>query len=100
MQYRIGINLGDVMVENGDLFRRRQLRGAPAGLGGSGGIMISGAVHDLVGGKLDVANDYLGLQEVMNIAAARWSTVSCFPCMTVGAQSVSAGRAQPNTSFE
>ena len=70
------------------------------GLTDSGGIMISGAAHDLVRGKLDVAYDYLGLQEVKNIATARWSTVSCFPCMTVGAEPVSAGRAQPNTSLE
>jgi hypothetical protein len=32
--------------------------------------MISGAVHDLVRGKLDVAYDYLGLREVKNIATA------------------------------
>jgi adenylate cyclase len=71
MQYRIGINLGDVMVENGDLFGEGvNVAARLQGLADPGGIMISGAVHDLVRGKLDVAYDYLGLQEVKNIATA------------------------------
>ena len=71
MRYRIGINLGDVMVENGDLFGEGvNVAARLQGLADPGGIMISGAVHDLVRGKLDVAYDYLGLQEVKNIATA------------------------------
>jgi adenylate cyclase len=71
MQYRIGINLGDVMVENGDLFGEGvNVAARLQGLADPGGIMISGAVHDLVRGKLDVTYDYLGLQEVKNIASA------------------------------
>jgi adenylate cyclase len=71
MQYRIGINLGDVMVENGDLFGEGvNVAARLQGLADPGGIVISGAVHDLVRGKLEVAYDYLGLQEVKNIATA------------------------------
>jgi adenylate cyclase len=71
MRYRIGINLGDVMVENGDLFGEGvNVAARLQGLADAGGIMISGAVHDIVRGKLDVAYDYLGLQEVKNIATA------------------------------
>jgi adenylate cyclase len=35
MQYRIGINLGDVMVENGDLFGEGERRRAASGSGGA-----------------------------------------------------------------
>jgi adenylate cyclase len=70
MQFRIGINLGDVMVENGDLYgdgvnvaARLQALAEP------GGILISGAVFEHVKDKLAVGFDYLGEQSVKNIAA-------------------------------
>ena len=69
MQFRIGINLGDVMVRDGDLFgegvnvaaRLQEL--APAG-----GICISGSVHDQVRNKLSMAFEFLGVKTVKNIA--------------------------------
>jgi len=66
---RIGINLGDVVVEGGDLYGdgvviavRLQAMPAP------GGICVSGAVHDQVGNKLPLTFEDLGPCEVKNIA--------------------------------
>ncbi len=64
---RVGVNLGDVVVESGDLYGdgviiavRLQAMAEP------GGIYISGSVHEQVAGKLDAAFDDLGLCEVKN----------------------------------
>jgi len=66
---RIGINLGDVVVEGGDLYGdgvviavRLQAMPAP------GGICISGSVHEQVGNKMPLAFEDAGLCEVKNIA--------------------------------
>jgi adenylate cyclase len=70
MQFRIGINLGDVIVQDNDIFgdgvnvaARLEMLAEP------GGICISGAVRDQVGDRLDdVAFEDLGDQSVKNIA--------------------------------
>jgi adenylate cyclase len=70
IQFRIGINLGDVIVEEGDIFgdgvnvaARLETFAEP------GGICISGAVRDQVGDRLDdVVFEDLGEQSVKNIA--------------------------------
>jgi adenylate cyclase len=66
---RIGINLGDVVVEGGDLLgdgvnvaaRLEQL--CPPG-----GVLISGAAHDQISGKLDVRFEFTGEQHLKHIA--------------------------------
>ena len=70
IQFRIGINLGDVIIEEDDIFgdgvnvaARLQVLAEP------GGICISGAVRDQVGDRLDeIAFEDLGEQSVKNIA--------------------------------
>jgi adenylate cyclase len=70
MQFRIGINLGDVIVEENDIFgdgvnvaARLEMLAEP------GGICVSGAVRDQVGQRLeDVEFEDLGDQSVKNIA--------------------------------
>jgi len=64
---RIGVNLGDVVVEGGDLYGdgviiavRLETMAEP------GGICISGSVHEQVSGKLEADFDDLGLCEVKN----------------------------------
>ena len=64
---RVGVNLGDVVVEGGDLYGdgviiavRLQAMAEP------GGICVSGSVHEQVAGKLDAAFDDLGQREVKN----------------------------------
>ena len=65
MWFRIGINLGDVMVDKGDLYgdgvnvaQRLESLAEP------GGIMVSGTVHSLAHKQLALAFDYAGEQEV------------------------------------
>src|SRR5229473_222807 len=70
MQFRIGINLGDVIVEENDIFgdgvnvaARLEMLAEP------GGICVSGAVRDQVGHRLDdIEFEDLGDQIVKNIA--------------------------------
>jgi adenylate cyclase len=72
MQFRIGINLGDVIVDENDIFgdgvnvaARLEMLAEP------GGICVSGAVRDQVGQRLeDVEFEDLGKQSVKNIARA------------------------------
>jgi adenylate cyclase len=70
MQLRIGINLGDVMVENDDLYGDGvNIAARLQALAEPGGILISGTVFDQVKDKLTLGFDYLGPQAVKNIAA-------------------------------
>ena len=70
IQFRIGINLGDLIVEENDIFgdgvnvaARLEMLAEP------GGICVSGAVRDQVGDRLhDIAFEDLGEQSVKNIA--------------------------------
>ena len=67
--YRIGINLGDVIVEGDDIFGdgvnvAAQLKSAAE----PGGICISAAVRDQVGDRLEVGYEDLGEQQVKNIS--------------------------------
>jgi adenylate cyclase len=68
MWFRVGLNLGDVMVDKGDLFgdgvnvaARLQAMADP------GGILISGTVFDHVKDKLTVGFDALGAKAVKNM---------------------------------
>ncbi len=68
LQFRIGINLGDVIAEDGDIYgdgvnvaARLQELAAP------NGICVSAAVRDQVGDRLDVAFEDLGEQNVKNL---------------------------------
>jgi adenylate cyclase len=69
LEFRIGINLGDVMLEEGDLYGEGvNVAARLQNLAEPGGIVISGTVHDHVRGKLAVAYEYAGPQRVKNIA--------------------------------
>ncbi|MFO1075382.1 MAG: adenylate/guanylate cyclase domain-containing protein [Geminicoccaceae bacterium] len=69
LEFRIGINLGDVMVEGEDLYGEGvNIAARLQALAEPGGVMISGTVHDLVRGKLAVRFDALGPQQVKNLA--------------------------------
>lgn len=69
IQYRIGINLGDVMHQDGDVFgdgvnvaaRLEQMAEA-------GGICISGAAYDQLHSTIDAGYEDLGLIQVKNIS--------------------------------
>ena len=69
MEFRIGVNLGDV-VEEGDRIYGDGINIAARieALADAGGICISGTVYDSVAGKLGLEYEYSGEQTVKNIA--------------------------------
>jgi adenylate cyclase len=70
MWFRIGINLGDVMVDGGDLYGDGvNIAARLEALAEPGGILISGTVFEHVKDKLAVGFDFIGQQSVKNIAA-------------------------------
>ncbi len=69
MQFRIGINLGDVMVEGERIYGDGvNIAARVEGLAEGGGICISGTVFDHIKGKVSVNFEDLGPQQVKNIA--------------------------------
>jgi adenylate cyclase len=68
IDFRIGISLGDVMVEGDDLFGNGvNVAARMEGLAEAGGICISGNVQEHVSGSLDATLEDLGEQSVKNI---------------------------------
>jgi adenylate cyclase len=66
---RIGVNLGDVIVEGEDIHGEGvNIAARLEALAKPGGICISAKVHDEVRGKLDCAFENIGEQSVKNIA--------------------------------
>ncbi len=69
LKFRIGVNLGDVIVDRDDIYGDGvNVAARLEGLADSGGICVSGAVYEQVRGKLDVSFEDLGPQTVKNIA--------------------------------
>ncbi len=69
MQFRIGINLGDVIEEEGRLYGNGvNIAARLESLADPGGICISRNVYDQVKTKLDLGYEYLGEQDVKNIS--------------------------------
>jgi adenylate cyclase len=69
MAFRIGINLGDVMLHDGDLYGEGvNVAARLEALAEPGGICISRPVYDQVRNKLTVGFDDLGDQPVKNIS--------------------------------
>jgi len=68
MEFRIGINVGDVIVEGDDLFGDGvNVASRLEGLANPGGIWISGNTYEQVRDKLDVKFEDLGERQVKNI---------------------------------
>src|SRR5262245_41189024 len=69
MWFRIGINLGDVIVEGERLYGDGvNIAARLEGLAEGGGICLSGTAYDQVEGKLPFGYEFLGEQTVKNIA--------------------------------
>jgi adenylate cyclase len=67
--FRAGINLGDVIVEDGDLHGDGvNVAARLEGIAEPGGICISATVRDHIGDRLDLAFDDLGDQALKNIS--------------------------------
>jgi adenylate cyclase len=98
IQFRIGINLGDVIVEENDIFGDGvNVAARLEALAEPGGVCVSGAVRDQVGDRLDeIAFEDLGDQSVKNIARPiRVFRVRLQPDATIAPDSEGATAATP-----
>jgi adenylate cyclase len=69
MNFRIGINLGDVMLEGDDVYGDGvNIAARLQELAEPGGILISGPVYDQVHNKLSIGFERLGEQNLKNVA--------------------------------
>ncbi|MEE8542413.1 MAG: adenylate/guanylate cyclase domain-containing protein, partial [Gammaproteobacteria bacterium] len=69
MMFRMGVNVGDVMVKDGDLFGDGvNVAARLEGLAEAGGVCISGSVFEQIKHKLSLDFKDMGEQEVKNIA--------------------------------
>ena len=68
MEFRIGINLGDVIEEEGRIYGDGvNIAARVEGIAAAGGIAISGTVYEHIKDKLSLGYHYLGEQNVKNI---------------------------------
>jgi TolB-like protein/class 3 adenylate cyclase/Flp pilus assembly protein TadD len=68
MAFRIGVNLGDVVAEEGRIYGDGiNIAARMEGLAEAGGICISGSVYDSVESRLGLEYEFLGEQDVKNI---------------------------------
>ncbi|RLA39727.1 MAG: hypothetical protein DRR06_18665 [Gammaproteobacteria bacterium] len=68
MEFRIGVNLGDVIEEKGRIYGNGvNIAARLEGLAKAGGICISGTAFDQVKGKLSIGYQFTGKQTVKNI---------------------------------
>src|SRR6516225_6955310 len=69
IQFRVGINSGDVIVEDGDIHGDGvNIAARLEGIAEPGGICVSSIVHDQVQGRLDCTFEDIGEQQVKNIS--------------------------------
>jgi len=69
IEFRIGINVGDVVVEDGDIFGDGvNVAARLEGIADPGGICVSARVQEDAAGKLDLTFEDLGEQSLKNIA--------------------------------
>src|SRR5207245_212825 len=67
--FRVGVNLGDIIVEGDDIHGDGvNVAARLEGIAEPGGICISGTVRDHIGDRLDLAFDDMGEQKLKNIA--------------------------------
>src|SRR4029077_8421114 len=86
LRFRIGVNLGDVIADGGDIYGDGvNIAVRLEGLAAPGGICVSGTVRDHIGDRLPYAFEDMGEQNVKNIArpvrvyALRPERVAGFP---------------------
>ncbi len=69
IEFRIGIHIGDIIIEEGDIFGDGvNIAARLEGIAQPGSICISDDAYRQVRGKLDVSFDDLGEQQLKNIA--------------------------------
>src|SRR5438132_2304878 len=69
IDFRIRINVGDIVVEDGDIFGDGvNVAARLEGLAEPGGICVSARVHEDAAGRLNLAFEDMGEQALKNIA--------------------------------
>jgi adenylate cyclase len=69
IEFRMGVNVGDIIIEHGDIFGDGvNIAARLEALAEPGGICISAAAHEQVRDKLDFSFEDMGEQQVKNIA--------------------------------
>src|SRR5215467_1502144 len=69
IEFRMGVNVGDIIIEDGDIFGDGvNIAARLEALAEPGGICISAAAHEQVRDKLDFSFEDMGEQQVKNIA--------------------------------
>src|SRR6266404_1342008 len=69
IEFRVGIHQGDIVVEDGDIFGDGvNIAARLEGLAEAGGICVSARVQEDAAGKLDLAFEDIGEQQLKNIA--------------------------------
>jgi TolB-like protein/class 3 adenylate cyclase len=82
---RIGVNLGDVMVEGGDLYGDGvNIAARLEAIAEPGGILVAGTAHDHIGTKIKTGFEDIGSQTLKNIA----QPVRAYRVMQVASPSV------------
>jgi len=96
IEFRIGINLGDIIVEDGDIFGDGvNVAARLEGIAPIGGIAVSQSVRDHVGKRLDLAFEDMGERRLKNIEAPiRVYSISVEHTSTEGA--APAGQERPS----
>ena len=96
MRFRIGIHLGDVIVDGDDIYGDGvNVAAKLEGLAVPGGICISDMVYQSVEAKLDLAFEDLGAQSVKNIA----KPVRAYRIVPGSAASAASSREPPRSQF-
>src|SRR5713101_1228160 len=87
MEFRIGINVGDVVVEGEQIYGEGvNIAARLQSLADAGGIFIAGTVYDQIENKLTLAYEHLGEKTVKNITkpVRVYRLVLKGPCPLVG----------------
>jgi len=69
MDFRMGVHVGDIVADGDDILGDGvNIAARLEGIAPAGGVVVSGRVHEDVAGKLDLAFEDLGPQELKNIS--------------------------------
>jgi class 3 adenylate cyclase len=79
IEFRLGINLGDIIVEDDDIFGDGvNVAARLEGLASPGGVCVADSVHQMIRSRIDLAFENLGEQRVKNITTPirvwRWTS--------------------------
>ncbi len=97
LEFRIGINIGDVIEQDGNLFGSGvNIAARLEGLADPGGICVSGEAYDQLKGKVDLEFVSIGSHSVKNIP----EPVRVYRVSTVGTKPGSDSRVSANSRFD